>query len=188
MRPPEKDEQQAEGTAANASGPAGGENRRSFLGVAGTATMVGGLAAGYGTLGYCALRFLMPSSVRENLGWQLVATVENLRDVDSVNFVAASGAKIVVARQQDGDLAECFAALSSICPHLGCQVHWETANSRFFCPCHNGAFDSSGQPTEGPPADANQSLTQFPLKVENGALYVKAPLKSVTNPGSGSGS
>jgi Rieske Fe-S protein len=58
-------------------------------------------------------------------------------------------------------------------------VHWEPNNDRFFCPCHNGAFDKSGQPTAGPPKAANQPLIQFPLKVENGLLFVEAPLTSV---------
>ena len=58
-------------------------------------------------------------------------------------------------------------------------VHWESVNDRFFCPCHNGAFDASGAPTEGPPAKAKQYLTRFPLKVEGKLLYVDAPTSSV---------
>jgi Rieske Fe-S protein len=70
--------------------------------------------------------------------------------------------------------------LSSVCPHLGCQVFWEAAKDRFFCPCHNGVFDASGKATAGPPAEANQTLTQYPTKILNDALYVMAPLKTVT--------
>ena len=83
--------------------------------------------------------------------------------------------KIVVARQKEGDSVDCFAALSSVCPHLGCAVHWEQQNKRFFCPCHNGAFDASGKATEGPPAAASQSLKEYPLKVENGLLFIAVP-------------
>jgi Rieske Fe-S protein len=96
-----------------------------------------------------------------------------------LDFTSPTGAKIVVARQGDGTEAEDFLALSSVCPHLGCRVHWEGANDRFFCPCHNGAFDKSGNPIAGPPQAAGQSLTRFPLKVESGLLYLEAPLTSV---------
>ena len=98
---------------------------------------------------------------------------------EALDFVTPAGAKIVVTRQRDGNEAEDFLALSSVCPHLGCRVHWERNNDRFFRPCHNGAFDMSGRPMEGPPKAANQSLIQFPLKVENRLLFVEAPLTSV---------
>lgn len=156
------------------------ESRRTFLSTAGTACMMGGLAAGYGTLGYCTLRFLTPDSSDENLDWQFVGTLASLKDIVSQEFTASSGVKIVIARA--ADVAESgFLALSSVCPHLGCQVFWEAAKDRFFCPCHNGIFDAGGKATGGPPADANQSLTQYPTKIHNGALYVKAPLETLTD-------
>ena len=97
----------------------------------------------------------------------------------SYEYVASSGVKIVIARA--AEVAETgFLALSSVCPHLGCQVFWESAKDRFFCPCHNGSFDAAGKATSGPPADANQSLTQYPTKILDGALYIKAPLETVT--------
>ena len=142
--------------------------------------MAGGLAAGYGTLGYCALSFLSPDPNDENLDWQFVATLKSLENVKSYEFTASSGVKIVFARVA-GITESGFLALSSVCPHLGCQVFWEAVKDRFFCPCHNGVFDSSGIATAGPPADAGQSLTQYPTKILEGALYVKAPLQTVTN-------
>ena len=84
-----------------------------------------------------------------------------------------------VTRRQDDDGSETVAALSSTCPHLGCQVHWEGHNNRFFCPCHNGVFDPNGIATGGPPADAGQSLLQFPLKEESGLLYIELPVDRV---------
>ncbi len=161
------------------------ETRRSFLGTAGTASMIGGLCAGYGTLGYCALQYLTPAPNDENLGWQFVGTLESFQDSASTEFTASSGVKIVIAKAT-GETETGFLALSSVCPHLGCQVFWEAAKDRFFCPCHNGTFDASGVATGGPPADAKQSLTQYPTKILSEALYVKAPLKTVTNLRSGS--
>ncbi|MEZ6096809.1 MAG: Rieske (2Fe-2S) protein [Pirellulaceae bacterium] len=152
--------------------------RRTFIGTAGTLAMGCGVAAGYGTFGYCALRFLQPGEATENLGWQFVTHLNDLTDKNSYSYETSSGIKLVLARQPDSAIG--FIALSSVCPHLGCQVFWEPANSRFFCPCHNGAFDSSGKATEGPPKAAKQSLKQYGLKVENDLVYVLAPMRNVT--------
>lgn len=147
-------------------------SRRDFMTTASTVAMAGGLAASYGTLGVMAGRFLYADD-SDTIGWLFVANVGDLEMGDSMTFVSPSGAKVVVARQSEGDTAEDFIALSSVCPHLGCQVHWEPHNDRFFCPCHNGVFDPQGNPLEGPPAQANQRLIQFPLKVEKGLLYIE---------------
>ena len=168
----------AENTRDN--GDSAASERRGFLGTIASAMMVGGLAAGYGTFATHAGRFLFPSG-RSGTAWQFVSTLEKMKTGASLPFVTPSGAKVVVARQSEGDSAEDFIALSSVCPHLGCAVYWESQNSRFFCPCHNGAFDASGKATEGPPAAANQELTRFPLKVENGLLYIEVPMESLGN-------
>lgn len=42
-------------------------------------------------------------------------------------------------------------ALSATCTHLGCQVRWDSATTRFRCPCHGGVFDAQGNVVEGPP-------------------------------------
>ena len=154
--------------------------RRSFLQHAANGVMATGLVAGYGMFGWLSGRFLYPRG-SASTGWQFVCTLDALKVGESRDYRAPSGVKVVVARQGADDDAGSFIALSSVCPHLGCQVHWESQNDRFFCPCHNGAFDASGNPTEGPPASAGQPLTRFPLKVEKGLLYVEVPLESVTS-------
>lgn len=153
--------------------------RRDFLKTATTVAMTGGLAAGYGAFAYCAGRFLFPASGEAD-AWQFVATLDDLAQGAAIEYESPSGVKVVVARQSDGDTPDDFIALSSVCPHLGCAVHWEPQNDRFFCPCHNGAFDARGMATEGPPATANQQLARFPLKVEAGLLFILAPTQSVT--------
>lgn len=157
------------------------EQRRGFLSKLSTALMAGGLFAGYGMFAAHAARFLFPNGKRTK-SWQFVSTLDAMEAGKSLPFVTPTGARVVVARQSDGDAADNFIALSSVCPHLGCAVHWEPQNRRFFCPCHNGAFDASGKATEGPPAAANQELTQFPLKVERGLLYIEVPTKPLGNP------
>lgn len=161
--------------------PVDGEPRRSFLGQMTWCMMAGGLAAGYGVFAAYAGRFLYPAK-RNSVAWHFVTTLDQLTTGDAMAFETPTGAKVVVARQSEGDTVEHFIALSSVCPHLGCAVHWEPQNDRFFCPCHNGAFDASGKATEGPPEQANQELSQFPLKVENGSLYMEVPTESIAQP------
>lgn len=156
------------------------DSRRTFLGAASTTAMGVGVAASYGTLGVIAGKYLYSPADAE-LTWQYVAVIEQMAVGDAIPFVAPSGIRVVVARQGAGAEPDDFIALSSVCPHLGCQVHWEQARERFFCPCHNGAFDRQGNATEGPPAKAHQKLLRFPLKVENGLLFVEVPLVNVNN-------
>ena len=59
------------------------------------------------------------------------------------------------------------------------QVHWQSNNDRFFCPCHNGAFDKSGQPISGPPKDSNKALPRYPLKIEKGLLFIEVPTEAL---------
>ncbi|MCA9219069.1 MAG: Rieske (2Fe-2S) protein [Planctomycetales bacterium] len=161
------------------SGDASDVERRDFLSVAAAVGMGGGLVAGYGTFGVIAARFL--DAPGQPMGWQYLTTVDELKPGDSLTYAAPNGAKVVIARQGAGTSAEDFVALSSVCPHLGCAVHWEPQNDRFFCPCHNGVFDRQGMATEGPPAKAKQRLLEFPLKVENGLLYIQVPLVALAN-------
>ena len=136
--------------------------------------MAGGLIAGYGTFFGYAGRFLYPAADART-AWMFVTDVASMEPGASLSYRTPGGASVVVTRQAD----DRFLALSSTCPHLGCQVHWEASKERFFCPCHNGTFDKEGKGTGGPPGDAGQSLLQYPLKVENGLLYIEVPVEKV---------
>jgi nitrite reductase/ring-hydroxylating ferredoxin subunit len=157
-------------------------DRRRFLSSAATATMVGGLVASYGTLAVMAGRFLYPASPTRE-GWMFLAHADRLKTGDSFLYRAPSGQTVAVARVGSDGSADDFLALSSVCPHLGCQVHWEGQNDRFFCPCHNGTFDRAGKATGGPPAAAGQSLLRFRLKIEKGLLYILVPLEALASAG-----
>jgi Rieske Fe-S protein len=140
--------------------------------------MVGGLAAGYGGFGVMAGRFLFPAR-EESKGFMLVEGAMRLQPGESLTFRLPSGKPVAIARVgRSGDVSD-FLTLSSTCPHLGCQVHWEPQNGRFFCPCHNGTFDPSGKATGGPPRDAGQSLPRYPLKLEKGLIFIEVPLEAV---------
>jgi Rieske Fe-S protein len=143
-------------------------DRRAFLAAG---AMAGGLAAGYGTFALFAGRFLYPARPAPT-EWLFVSDLASFRPGDSRVYRTPAGSPVAIARRGSAGTVDDFLALSSTCPHLGCQVHWEPQHNRFFCPCHNGAFDPSGKATAGPPADAGQSLLRYPLKVENGLLFI----------------
>jgi cytochrome b6-f complex iron-sulfur subunit len=147
-------------------------DRRNFLSWLSRIAMVGGLVAAYGTLAGFMGRFLYPARETRK-GWMFVTQASALAAGEALRFETPAGASVNVARQGMGD--DDFIALSSTCPHLGCQVHWEAQNDRFFCPCHNGVFEPGGKAIGGPPAEAGQSLLRYPLKVEKGALYIELP-------------
>ncbi len=134
--------------------------------------MIAGLALSYGKLGAFMGRFLVPTRAADR-GWMFVAETAKLGVGDALLFRTPAGASINIARQGPGEGD--FVALSSTCPHLGCQVYWEADKDRFFCPCHNGTFDPTGKATGGPPGEAGQELPRYPLKVEGGLLYVELP-------------
>lgn len=152
--------------------------RRRLLTTASSAAMAGGLAAGYGSFGAMAARYLYPAQ-KTATAWMLVAPLSRLRVGESMTYRAPNGAPVVIARRGDAGTEADFIALSSSCPHLGCQVHWEGPKNRFFCPCHNGTFDPVGKATGGPPGDAGQSLPRYPLRVEGGMLFIEVPTEKL---------
>jgi Rieske Fe-S protein len=163
---------------AQADSVGAGTPRRSFLARAASGVMLLGLALGYGAFAAIIGRFLYP---RRTAGgnWQFVADLASIAVGQSLSYQSPAGQQVAITRLGETGDATDFIALSSVCPHLGCQVHWEGHNNRFFCPCHNGAFDSRGTATAGPPYDAGQSLSQYPLKVENGLLFIDSPTEQL---------
>ena len=150
-------------------------DRRSVLVWLSTAGMLAALAAAYGTLAGFMGRFLYPTD-RATKGWLFVTQIGRLGVGESIRYHSPVGATVNVTRRGEGGAEADFIALSSVCPHLGCQVHWEAQNNRFFCPCHNGVFDPGGVATSGPPAEAKQTLAQYPLMVDKGLLFIQVPL------------
>jgi len=59
--------------------------------------------------------------------------------------VHIAGRRLWVFSDHDG-----IAAVSTVCPHLGCLVKREESGE-FVCPCHGSKFDSLGNVLTGPP-------------------------------------
>ncbi|MFY9551722.1 MAG: Rieske 2Fe-2S domain-containing protein [Thermoanaerobaculia bacterium] len=60
--------------------------------------------------------------------------------------------RIVLYRDQGGALH----AMSSVCPHRGCDVDWNGEEKVWDCPCHGSRFAADGAVLRGP---AMQPLT-----------------------------
>lgn len=69
---------------------------------------------------------------------------------------------IFLSRVKAGSTADCFKALSPICPHAGCSV--EQKEGAFVCPCHEAKFDAKGARKDGP---APRDLDPLTLSVAN---------------------
>lgn len=146
------------------------EGRRQSLGTLGRIGLAAGLTAAYGTLAAFMGRFLFPARPPAK-GWMFVTQADEIPEGEALLYRTPAGRTVNITRQ--GESVGDFLALSSTCPHLGCQVHWQPQNNRFFCPCHNGVFTPEGKAIAGPPAEAGQSLPQYGLKVEGGLLFIE---------------
>jgi glycine/D-amino acid oxidase-like deaminating enzyme/nitrite reductase/ring-hydroxylating ferredoxin subunit len=57
-----------------------------------------------------------------------------------------NGKKSAAYRDEEGMLH----IVSAICPHMGCIVHWNSAERSWDCPCHGSRFTYTGEVLEGP--------------------------------------
>ncbi len=53
---------------------------------------------------------------------------------------------VACARDNEGILHEC----SAVCTHMGCHVHWNSAEQTWDCPCHGSRFSIDGRVISGP--------------------------------------
>lgn len=138
----------------------GGLDRRSLLT---NGLMLLGLSVSYATALGFGVRYLFPTD-RSIVQRLLVGLRSEMPPGSATGFTTPAGQTINVVHSPTG-----FLALSDVCPHLGCKVHWDANGSEFVCPCHDGHFDAEGNPVSGPPKDMDAGLSQFDV-VEDGDL------------------
>jgi glycine/D-amino acid oxidase-like deaminating enzyme/nitrite reductase/ring-hydroxylating ferredoxin subunit len=61
-------------------------------------------------------------------------------------LVNSGGEHLAVSRDQEGK----WTALSPVCTHLECIVHWNPLETSWDCPCHGSRFNAEGEVIEGP--------------------------------------
>jgi Rieske Fe-S protein len=129
------------------------------------------LLPGVATVGYYAYRFLVPSKSgrTEEL---LLEKLSNIPVGSSRVYKGVLGNDLILLRLEKDNVK----AFSSICTHLGCRVQWDATAGDFLCPCHMGRFDANGEVTAGPPPSP---LPAYPVKIEDGKIYVVVPVKEV---------
>jgi glycine/D-amino acid oxidase-like deaminating enzyme/nitrite reductase/ring-hydroxylating ferredoxin subunit len=81
--------------------------------------------------------------------------------------LSLDGRRLAVYRNANGELS----ALSPVCTHLGCLVHWNTTEKSWDCPCHGSRFDPHGRVLNGP---AVTPLEAKPLPFEQGETPQRA--------------
>jgi glycine/D-amino acid oxidase-like deaminating enzyme/nitrite reductase/ring-hydroxylating ferredoxin subunit len=77
--------------------------------------------------------------------------IPKIHDVSEVpagegRVVEIGGEKAALYRDASGAVQ----AVSPICTHAGCVVHWNTAEKTWDCPCHGSRFQTDGRVIEGP--------------------------------------
>lgn len=98
--------------------------------------MVPGVAAegGHAVKGLVKRIFQIPSEAAENI------------PAGHGGVVLLNGEKCGVYKDRDG----CLHAVDIRCPHLGCQLEWNSDEYSWDCPCHGSRFDYLGNLISGP--------------------------------------
>jgi cytochrome b6-f complex iron-sulfur subunit len=139
-------------------------DRRAFFS---NAFMGTGLVISHLFAGGLAIRYLYPTN-RKRTQRLFVGLRSDIPPGKSISYKSPTGQTINVIHGTAG-----FMALSDVCPHLGCKVHWESTSSEFICPCHDGHFDIQGAPTAGPPADMGVGLTRYTVVEDGDMVFIE---------------
>ncbi|MEI6208465.1 MAG: Rieske (2Fe-2S) protein [Desulfuromonadales bacterium] len=138
-------------------------SKRKFISIC-----LGGVAAlavaGVAAITYPLFRYyLVPKPAGDSTG-KITIPLKDIAAGDAT-FFEYNGSAAVLVKKQNGGLA----ALSAVCPHLGCIVQWEKGRQDFLCPCHAGYFTPDGEVISGPPPRA---LARLPFSVANGIVTI----------------
>lgn len=71
--------------------------------------------------------------------------------------------------------AQGAAAISLVCPHMGCALAWERETGQFQCPCHGSRFDVRGRTLHGPAEHGLDHLQVTVLDASGAVVDVTTP-------------
>jgi len=125
------------------------------------------LAAAGGVGVFVAGGFLYP--VRREKPRPLFVALESKVPAESPLYITdPAGRNVLLLRTEEG-----LVAIGTVCSHLGCTVFYRPEKKIFECPCHQGVFDSLGNPVSGPP---QRPLRRYPAIVKSGKVFVEFTL------------
>ncbi|MEM5786702.1 MAG: ubiquinol-cytochrome c reductase iron-sulfur subunit [Syntrophobacteraceae bacterium] len=79
--------------------------------------------------------------------------------------------RVMLFRDQAG-----FWAVTTTCPHLGCQPVFLDQQHIFVCPCHGSRFDAEGRLLNGP---ATEDMSLAALRLDDQGVIVAYPKEKV---------
>ena len=71
----------------------------------------------------------------------------------------------VIVVNQGGTLT----AISAVCTHLGCLVHWDKAADQIACPCHGAKYKRTGEIISGPQP---KPLKLYKAKIDGDTIII----------------
>ncbi|MBD0372432.1 MAG: FAD-dependent oxidoreductase [Pyrinomonadaceae bacterium] len=91
--------------------------------------------------------------------------VPELDDLEKIptgggEVVEWKGERVALYKDEGGNLHAC----SATCTHMGCIVHWNSAEKSWDCPCHGSRFNFDGKVIQGP---ANKDLERKELEAKD---------------------
>ncbi len=122
------------------------------------------LLASLGLMTVYVVKFLFGGRQGPKLRKIFITTRDRIPPGKSFLFVDLKGQNINVINTGDE-----FIALSTVCTHLGCKVHWKENAQKFYCPCHDGYFNPQGKVLKGPPP---APLSTYKVEVVHEAVYI----------------
>lgn len=83
--------------------------------------------------------------IRDRIASQHASTLRGIRPGEG-RVVEIDGRLVAASRDSQGVIS----LRSAICTHLGCEVHWNQAETTWDCPCHGSRFKANGSVIGGP--------------------------------------
>jgi cytochrome b6-f complex iron-sulfur subunit len=144
-------------------------NRREFI----NAFMGASILVSLGLFFSYFLRFLFSPNRHKSYRKLYVTQKKNIPSGKSLKVKDLRGQSINII-----NTGEEFIALSTKCSHLGCNVFWKDLEKKFFCPCHDGYFDSKGNVLSGPPP---KPLSSYKVEVVNESIFIHVDEVNIGN-------
>ncbi|HXG88178.1 MAG TPA: FAD-dependent oxidoreductase [Vicinamibacterales bacterium] len=83
--------------------------------------------------------------IRDRLATKHATSLRGLRPGQG-KVVDINGQRTAAFRDEQGAVTLC----SAVCTHMGCDVHWNQAETTWDCPCHGSRFKTDGTVISGP--------------------------------------